>query len=189
MDIPTPAGSADQNKQALMHQQALRLLQAQAARAGGDASAGKPSFNPAVIQNIVTAAKNGQIDLNNPALQQFKHLIMLQQQQRLGQASMNPGAAAAANVNGIQGVYGANVEQMIQAAVNAQSLVQQQPGYGQGHNGAGVGNNSTNPPAQPPQTSKQSQKMWTGDLVWVLPHGGVNTERELLFVGQNLTIY
>jgi hypothetical protein len=47
------------------------------------------------MQNLLAAANNGSIDLNNPAMQQIKSLVMLQQQQRQGQMAMNPTAAAA----------------------------------------------------------------------------------------------
>lgn len=187
-DASTPSTLANQKQQMFMQQQALRLLQAQAGRqnAGGDAKGGVPQLTPALIASLMTAAKNGQIDMNNPAFQQFKHLIMLQQQQKQSQMSANPSAAmAAAAASGTAGhlppgITPSNVEQMIQAAVKSQQLAQQAgQGFGQGHNGAGMGNN---PP--PPQASNQASQvqtpanksaLWSGDLLWLLGVTSANT--------------
>jgi hypothetical protein len=161
------------------------MLQAQAVRTGSSSGPpigpdGKPSLPPAVLQSLMMAAKNGNLDMNNPALQQFKHLMMLQQQQKANQASQVSGAPntggqaiPTANANPsanqpvnptrntptipIQGVP--NMDQMIQQAVKQQQIVQQQPGYGQGHNGSGMGNNQQQPPApvQVQQAAQQQQ--------------------------------
>ena len=206
-----------QKQQLSLQQQALRLLQVQAARASSGSGAQAnidnkvtPANNQALLQNLMTAARNGQLDMNNPAFQQFRHIIMLQQQQKGGQvAKTEPGSAGpvinpnSGDSNGSAFMSNMpNVEQMIQQAVKSQQAVQQQPGYGQGHNGAGMGNGTmprnsstsqqTTQQAQDQQQQSQQQqqmppnprqnsgtdqpivppKIWTGDLTWPAGNGG-----------------
>ena len=215
---PSPTSNPDMQKQQLsLQQQALRLLHVQAARVNAN---GLPSVNVdsktnnhAIMQNIMAAARNGQLDMSNPAFQQFKNIVMLQQQQKAGQFAKgdmgNSAGMATGTANGDNSTNNGpgsismpnmpNMEQMMQQAVKTQHAVQQQPGYGQGHNGTGMGNGTVRSqaaPQQPPQhplekqQQQQSQaqippnprqtsgtdqsiappKIWTGDLTW--PAGG-----------------
>lgn len=189
------ASVENQRQQLSTQQQALRMLQSQASRNNaptvnppGDGR--MPPMDPAVLQKMMAAARNGQIDLNNPALQQFKFFMLAQhqqqqrQQQMLQQSNAAASGAGAGNPtamlnNGQQPNQGGNppsnaqqktpqhqaqpqtsvpnVDQMIQQAVQQQQIVQQQPGYGQGHNGSGLGNAASQQPAQQMQSQLQPQ--------------------------------
>jgi len=159
VETPAPTAQNAQRPQ-LTQQNALRLLQTQMSRSGGNISGINPAqLSPAVIQNILVAAKNGNIDLGNPALQQFKNLLMLQQEQKQGQLSMNPGAAAAAAAMPGPVPMAPSGDQTFQAAMNGQKA----------------------PPAPanvavPAQTANNSPaKLWSGDIAWVM--NGVNGQQ------------
>lgn len=187
-----------------LQQQALRLLHVQAARnnpnginLGNLDTKGISANSQTLMQNLAAAARNGQLDINNPAYQQLKTILMLSQQQKSGQVAKgdqgNPLMPATNATNGESSNGGPgsaampnmpNVEQMIQQAVKTQQAAQQQPGYGPG-NGVLQRNPSSSQqiaeqqqpqlPANPRQNSGTDQpnvppKIWTGDLTW--PSGG-----------------
>jgi uncharacterized membrane protein YkoI len=141
--VETPIDPAAQQAKFLaMQNQAnmLRYIQAQV-RAGQNGA----GLSAQVMQNLLAAASNGNIDMNNPAMQQIKSLVTLQQQQRQGQVALNPAAAVAA------------------AAAAMNTLVQQQQQQQQQQKQDAQRSNST------------GQKAWTGDIVWPVSGTGVQT--------------
>lgn len=140
-------------------QNALRALQQQMARGLGNVNGINPAqLTPAVIQNLLVAAKNGNVDPNNPAMQQFKNLLMLQQQQKQAQIAMNPGAAAApgsGNTAGVQVPASINqINPMVSKQLQPPSTAQINPSL----------------PVQAIQSSRPA-KFWSGDIAWMMNTG------------------
>ena len=153
-------------RQQLTQQNAIRIAQAQMSRNAGNTSGVNPAqLSPGVIQKFLVAAKNGNVDLSNPALQQFKNLLMLQQQQKQVQVAINPAANSAAKQ------YVPSVEQSMQTNMS-QPRQQQQ---------ALPNHVSTNPSVLGQVApSNQAVKLWSGDIAWVMnnPAGQQNCRSE-----------
>lgn len=137
----------------LMQTQAM-ALRALAARATAN---GNPITQQTMFQ-LMQAVKAGTLDNNSPGLQQIKTLLALQQQQKQGQASMNPAAANAANAAAISGqAQGQGADQVILAAMH-QQMLQQNQANGNNANGANASVPATlQRPNLPAQQAQQQQ--------------------------------
>ena len=156
VDITAPAPI---NMQQAQQQRAIRMLQDQLAQASANNGTNQSQLSPAVLQGIMAATKNGNIDSNT--LQQFKQLYMYQQAQKQAQA-MNP-ATVRSNAPGVTG----DVEQMMQAAI-AQQKQQQAQAQAQGQ------------PSAPPAGNAPSRPstLWTGDISWAMHHNAIPVSGE-----------
>lgn len=132
----------------LMQTQAL-AIRALASRA---TASGNP-LTPQTMAHLMQAVKSGTLDYNSPGLQQIKNLLALQAQQKQGQASMNPGVAAA-QASGQGQNQGA--DQVILAAMR-QQMLQQNQANGNNHNNNNNDLQTINQqrPAQLPQPTQQ----------------------------------
>ncbi|RXK36800.1 hypothetical protein M231_05961 [Tremella mesenterica] len=195
-DTATPSTLVDPNQnnpktaQAKAQAAMLRFIQQNGLQNG--------SLTPqqAMAWRSLMAAKAGGLDMNDPAMQQFKHLLMLQQQQRQGQAAMNPAAAAAAiaaaaaaaaNASATAGdASGPNISNSLQEQMLARMRLQQLQQLQQN-------SQSQQPlPAQPGQTNQPNQgpptqtgrpigaKIWSGDIVY--PGGTANKSESKRYV-------
>lgn len=164
IDDPIVNGQSIAQRQQIAHNTALRILQGQMARGLGNATGTNPSqVSPAVLQSLMVATKNGNVDLNNPALQQFKNLVMLQQQQKLGQVA-NPTMDSLPGNNPLVMPSSTGTEQMAQAVPNQQKHQQSLPS-----------SVPTNQVPMPPNTNRPA-KLWSGDVAWVMNNAnGQNT--------------
>lgn len=156
VDTPAPTAQNLAQRQQVAQNNALLVLQAQMARDLGSATGINPSqMTPAILQGLMIAAKNGSVDPSNAALQQFKNLLMLQQQQKQGQAAVTQSAPA---VPPTAMPSSASTDQLAQAALSQQKQSQGPPSNGP---------TNVAVPAPPPITNRPT-KLWSGDVTWIL---------------------
>lgn len=185
---------------------AMRLLAQRANAPGGISGLPGGLSNPAVaaaLQNFMTAARNGNVDPNDPQMAHFRQMIMMQQQaqhaqqvqaqvqvgdQGQGQVKMAEQLTAAA---GVQRQKAMQAMQAMQAAQlqQQQRQQQQQPQQSQP--------NQQQQQRQPPQQQQQSAqssgqgagatggqkaRVWCGEIVWPTQglNGGVSEYLSLL---------
>ena len=156
-DIPNATNMNTAQRQQLAQNNALRILQAQMARTLGNPNGFNPAqLSPAVLQNLMVAAKNGNIDLSNPALQQFKNLLMLQQQQKLNQQSIGSGGSAG-------GSAGESFQATKTQPTNTEMV---SPATGQNKGMNPVNNGLTDPNLA--SNTKRPVKLWSGDIAFAM---------------------
>lgn len=166
MSLDTPLSNPGNSQAQYQHQmqQQLRMLQAQLSKRNGGPPTG-PMNQASVLQSLQMAAKNGHFDASNPAFQQIRRMMILQQQQKQGQ-SMNNGDVPLPTppMN--------DVNQMVQ---NAMAQQRQQQAQAQMPTPTGM---SVPAAAQPvPQAPTRPPKIWSGDIVWYANNGNpVNCE-------------
>lgn len=130
------------------------MIQAKAAESGNP-------LNAQAMSQLISALKSGNLDHNSAGMQQIKNLFSLQQQQKLGQASMNPAAAAAAMQAQGQGQgQGGGTDQLLLAAMR-QQMLQQNQGQGQGQGQVNMGQNQQQQ-MQPQQQQQPQQRTQSG---------------------------
>ena len=128
------------------------MIQAKAAESGNP-------LNAQAMSQLISALKSGNLDHNSAGMQQIKNLFSLQQQQKLGQASMNPAAAAAAMQAQGQGQgqgQGGGTDQLLLAAMR-QQMLQQNQGQGQGQGQVNMGQNQQQQMQQQQQQQPQQR--------------------------------
>jgi hypothetical protein len=193
-----------------LQQQQIMAFKMITARAN---ASGNPLSQEAMAQ-LVTAMRSGTLDINAPGMQQIKTLLSLQAQQKQGQASMNPAAAAAAVQSQQQAVQnqaggptqsqGQNpgTDQMLLSAMRQQMLQQnqaaqpqqsqqtQQPAQSQQQQRPqqALANNQSNQQQRPPQIQAGPVPMvWSGDLIWHPNSGTKCKSRPQCIPGLELT--
>jgi hypothetical protein len=175
--IITPATNASEPvpahisaAKAQLQQQQIMAFKMITARAN---ASGNPLSQEAMNQ-LVSAMRSGNLDINAPGMQQIKTLLSLQQQQKQGQASMNPGAAAVAAAQSQASGQNQNPsnDQILMAAMR-QQMGQQNQGVAQPQQSTQPQAVQSQPNQQRPQPAPQAQNqrsqqapVWSGELVW-----------------------
>ena len=163
VNTPGSVVQALAHRQHVMHQNAIRALQNQTSHASNNENRiNPPEISPAVLQSLMVAAKNGNLDLGSPALKHMKNILMQQQQQQ--QQQQKPGLGAA-----IPGVASSvnSLPSQVNAEQNSELLGTQQK------TPSDVSNNvPVNMPGAPQATigNNRPLKLWSGDVAWTTHH-------------------
>lgn len=112
----------------------------------------------AALQSFLAAAKNGNVDPNDPQMAHFKQMIMMQQQAAQAQTKAQGGNQGQNQSQEDQLSVAASVQR--QKAVQAMQAVRMQQEQAQGR-----------PNTQAPNTAAGASggakmKVWSGDIVW-----------------------
>jgi hypothetical protein len=120
--------------------------------------------NPAVsaaLANFMTAARNGNVDPNDPQMAHFRQMILMQQQQQLqGQVKDGKGqdgqgsAPAQGQTQGQGAATGSQAQQQAQTSAQSQSQ------------GTGTGTGASTGQGQAAGGQGGKGKVWSGEIVW-----------------------